>query len=131
MVAQDTGSAITGPARADIYFGAGAGAGRVSGRLRNNVRFVILVPKSLDPAVRGHKMPVPDARPSEKIAKLFPQADSLKDQQKDTREEAKSAGASSTPTDVAKPIPLPEARPIIKSSGEPPRHRRYHRYRRR
>ena len=49
MVAQDTGSAITGPARADIYFGAGADAGRVSGRLRNNMRFVILVPKSLDP----------------------------------------------------------------------------------
>ena len=34
MIAQDTGSAITGPARADIYFGAGADAGRVSGRLR-------------------------------------------------------------------------------------------------
>ena len=34
MVAQDTGSAITGPARADLYFGAGAEAGRVSGRLR-------------------------------------------------------------------------------------------------
>ena len=33
MVAQDTGSAITGPARADIYYGAGADAGRVSGRL--------------------------------------------------------------------------------------------------
>jgi membrane-bound lytic murein transglycosylase A len=29
MVAQDTGSAIVGPARADIYFGAGADAGRV------------------------------------------------------------------------------------------------------
>ena len=133
MVAQDTGSAITGPARADIYFGAGADAGRVSGRLRHNVRFVILVPKSLDPALRGRKMPVPDVRPSEKIAKLFPQADSLKDQQKDTREDGKSAGAtaSATPIDAAKPIPLPEARPIIKSSGEPRRHRRYHRYRRR
>ncbi|HWX07113.1 MAG TPA: murein transglycosylase A, partial [Bradyrhizobium sp.] len=30
MIAQDTGSAITGPARADLYFGAGADAGRVS-----------------------------------------------------------------------------------------------------
>src|SRR5437763_6482320 len=35
MVAQDTGSAIVGPARADIYFGAGPEAGRVSGRLRH------------------------------------------------------------------------------------------------
>jgi membrane-bound lytic murein transglycosylase A len=90
----------------------------------------MLVPKSLDPAVRGQKMPVPDPRPSERIAKLFPQTDSRKDQQKDTREDAKSAGASPTPTEATKFIPLPEARPIIKSSREPPRHRRYHRYRR-
>src|SRR6202022_3385028 len=81
MVAQDPGSAIVGPARADIYFGAGADAGRVSGRLRHNMRFVILVPKSLDPVARGRKMPLPDARPSEKIAKLFPQVDPLKAQQ--------------------------------------------------
>jgi membrane-bound lytic murein transglycosylase A len=142
MVAQDTGSAITGPARADISFGAGADAGRISGRLRNNARFVMLVPKSLDPAARGRQMPVPDARPSEKIAKLFPQADSLKDQQKGPGVDSKNAGASArpppaapaqaspTPTDVAKPIPLPEARPITKSSREPRRLRRYHRYRR-
>ncbi len=75
MIAQDTGSAIVGPARADLYFGAGADAGKVAGRLKHNMRFVILVPKSLDPSLRGRKMPVPDARPSEKIAKLFPQVD--------------------------------------------------------
>ena len=79
MIAQDTGSAIVGPARADLYFGAGAEAGKVAGRLRHNARFVMLVPKSLDPVARGRKMPVPDARPSEKIAKLFPQTDPLKD----------------------------------------------------
>ena len=73
MIAQDTGSAIVGPARADLYFGAGLDAGKVAGRLRHNARFVMLVPKSLDPLARGRKMPVPDARPSEKIAKLFPQ----------------------------------------------------------
>ena len=32
MIAQDTGSAITGPARADIFFGAGDEAGRAAGR---------------------------------------------------------------------------------------------------
>ena len=85
MIAQDTGSAIVGPARADLYFGAGAEAGRVAGRLRHNARFVMLVPKSLDPVARGRKMPVPDARPSEKIAKLFPQVDPLKDQPKDAK----------------------------------------------
>jgi membrane-bound lytic murein transglycosylase A len=82
MIAQDTGSAITGPARADLYFGAGAEAGKLSGRLRHNMRFVMLVPKSLDPEVRGRKMPLPDPRPSEKIAKLFPQVDPVKDQPK-------------------------------------------------
>jgi membrane-bound lytic murein transglycosylase A len=75
MVAQDTGSAIVGPARADLYFGAGAEAGRVAGRMRHPARFVMLVPKSLDPSVRGHHMPLPDARPSERIAKLFPQTE--------------------------------------------------------
>jgi membrane-bound lytic murein transglycosylase A len=103
MVAQDTGSAITGPARADIYFGAGADAGRVSGRLRNNMRFVILVPKSLDPVARGRKMPLPDARPSEKIAKLFPQVDPLKDQQKDQKNDAKppETSVAAGPKDAA------------------------------
>ena len=63
MVAQDTGSAIVGPARADIYFGAGAEAGRVAGRLKNPARFVMLLPKSLDPIARGKTVPLPEARP--------------------------------------------------------------------
>jgi len=144
MIAQDTGSAIVGPARADLYFGAGVDAGKVSGRLKHNMRFVILVPKSLDPSARGRKMPVPDARPSEKIAKLFPQTDPLKDPKNaatSTAEAAKNAaansakpatGAAQTPAAastaqaaVAKPVPLPEARPLIKPSPEGRRHRRF------
>jgi membrane-bound lytic murein transglycosylase A len=139
MVAQDTGSAITGPARADIYYGAGADAGRVSGRFRHSMRFVILVPKSLDPTARGSKMPVPDPRPSEKIAKLFPQVDPLKDQQKDQKNNAKPSDASvPTPPSasaaqaaIAKPVPLPEARPLIEPVREGRRYRRFNRYRRR
>ena len=34
MIAQDTGSAIVGPARADLYWGAGDEAGRIAGRIR-------------------------------------------------------------------------------------------------
>jgi membrane-bound lytic murein transglycosylase A len=141
MVAQDTGSAITGPARADIYYGAGPDAGRVSGRFRHNMRFVILVPKSLDPMARGSKMPLPDARPSEKIAKLFPQVDPLKDQPKDQKSSAKPSDASvatppqlsaaAAPAAAAKPVPLPEARPDIKPAREGRRHRRVNYYRRR
>src|SRR5712691_1608291 len=137
MIAQDTGSAIVGPARADLYFGAGADAGRVSGRLRHNMRFVILVPKSLDPVTRGRRMPLPDARPSEKIARLFPQIDPLQDQQKDQKNgvkppETSAAVAQASPpqTAAAKPVPLPEARPNIKPSRDGRRHRHYRYYRR-
>src|SRR6266581_4431283 len=101
MIAQDTGSAITGPARADLYFGAGAEAGRVSGRLRNNMRFAILVPRSLDPLARGRKMPLPDARPSEKIAKLFPQVDPLKDQPGDSKQTIGNGGTKTPEASAA------------------------------
>jgi membrane-bound lytic murein transglycosylase A len=110
MVAQDTGSAITGPARADIYYGAGAEAGRISGRFRHSMRFVMLVPKSLDPAARGRKMPLPDPRPSEKIAKLFPQTAPLKEKPAEAAGGAPAAAASAAP--AAEKVPLPEARPV-------------------
>jgi membrane-bound lytic murein transglycosylase A len=137
MVAQDTGSAITGPARADIYYGAGAEAGRVAGRLRHNMRFVMLVPRSLDPVARGRKFPLPDPRPSERIAKLFPQVDPLRVQPKE-RNGAKPSSTSVVPnrynaaTDaessrsaapiLAGKVPLPEPRPAIKPNRERYRH---------
>jgi len=64
MVAQDTGSAIIGPARADLYFGAGAEAGQISGRLRHPARFALLLPNSLDPRWRAQTMPLPKPRPA-------------------------------------------------------------------
>lgn len=45
VIAQDTGSAIVGPARADIYFGTGREAGEVAGRIRHPGRFTLLVPR--------------------------------------------------------------------------------------
>jgi membrane-bound lytic murein transglycosylase A len=130
MVAQDTGSAITGPARADIYYGAGVEAGRVSGRFRHNMRFVMLVPKSLDPAARGRKMPLPDPRPSEKIAKLFPQTDPLKEMPKEPGNEPKPAVAPSAATPLAEnKVPLPQARPVIEPEYIGRRHRRLFRQR--
>jgi membrane-bound lytic murein transglycosylase A len=133
MIAQDTGSAIVGPARADLYFGAGVDAGKVSGRLRHNMRFVILVPKSLDPMVRGRKMPVPDARPSDKIARLFPQVDPLKDQPKDKSRAVPAvtgpAPNSTAQAAVVKPVPLPAARPNIKPVSRTFRQRHFRRYR--
>ncbi|WP_375413556.1 murein transglycosylase A [uncultured Bradyrhizobium sp.] len=130
MVAQDTGSAIVGPARADIYFGAGADAGKVSGRLRHNARFVILVPNSLDPVVRGRAMPLPDARPAAKIAKLFPQTDPLANQQQKQTDGAKPAApAAVAQAAVAQPVPLPEARPALVPRRHAWRHRTHRRHR--
>lgn len=65
MIAQDTGSAIVGIARADIYFGAGADAARVAGRIKQPGRFVMLVPRALDPVAAGRAAPLPPQRPSE------------------------------------------------------------------
>ncbi|MDC7784234.1 MltA domain-containing protein [Rhodoplanes sp. TEM] len=63
MIAQDTGSAIVGPARADLYFGAGDEAGRVAGRIRQAGRFTLLVPREIDPVAVGATMPLPLLRP--------------------------------------------------------------------
>ena len=64
MIAQDTGSAIVGPARADIYFGAGEEAGKIAGRIKNPAQFVMLMPNALDPVEAGKKMPLPAPRPA-------------------------------------------------------------------
>jgi membrane-bound lytic murein transglycosylase A len=45
MIAQDTGSAIVGPARGDFFFGSGEEAGTRAGLLRHTTRFVVLKPK--------------------------------------------------------------------------------------
>ncbi len=49
MVAQDTGSAIVGPARGDIFFGSGDAAGEIAGTMRGEGRFVVLVPAGHEP----------------------------------------------------------------------------------
>jgi membrane-bound lytic murein transglycosylase A len=46
MIAQDTGSAIVGPARGDIFVGCGEAAGMVAGRIRHRpTAFVLLRPR--------------------------------------------------------------------------------------
>lgn len=44
MVAQDTGSAIRGSQRADIFFGTGDQAGRDAGRIKDGGRLIVLMP---------------------------------------------------------------------------------------
>ena len=59
MIAQDTGSAIVGPARADIYWGAGDQAGHLAGHVHHPGNFAMLVPRELDPVEAGARMPLP------------------------------------------------------------------------
>ena len=64
VIAQDTGSAIVGPARADIYFGAGDEAARIAGRIKHAGSFIMLIPRALDPVAAGRDTPLPPERPS-------------------------------------------------------------------
>lgn len=45
MIAQDTGSAILDAARADLFFGTGAQAGSLAGRVRHPADFIVFLPR--------------------------------------------------------------------------------------
>lgn len=53
MIAQDTGSAITGPARGDLFAGSGDAAGEIAGVVRHAADFFALVPRKLAPLLLG------------------------------------------------------------------------------
>jgi membrane-bound lytic murein transglycosylase A len=96
VVAQDTGSAIVGPARADIYFGAGDEAARMAGRIKNPGDFVMLLPRELDPVEAGRDMPLPPERPS-----------------------AFSLSLTTMDDPTAEDVPLPEPKPVIAPEAKP------------
>ena len=72
MFAQDTGSAIRGAARADIYFGHGEDVPHIAGRIKQFGKFVMLVPQGV--AVDETKpeliagIPLPKPRPQDLVA---------------------------------------------------------------
>ena len=49
MVAQDTGGAIKGMVRGDVFFGTGERAAATAGRMKSEGRLVVLLPRSLTP----------------------------------------------------------------------------------
>jgi membrane-bound lytic murein transglycosylase A len=93
MIAQDTGGAIVGPARADIYFGAGEEPEAIAGRLKHFGRFVMLVPKELDPFAISGTIPLPRPRPVEKVAS------------------APEAKPAAVPLPKQAPVPVPKQKP--------------------
>jgi membrane-bound lytic murein transglycosylase A len=59
LVAQDTGGDIKGPARGDIFFGAGNAAETIAGHLKSHGRFFVLLPKPVANALgSGKEFPV-------------------------------------------------------------------------
>jgi membrane-bound lytic murein transglycosylase A len=61
MVMQDTGSAIVGPARGDLYIGTGFEAGSIAGRIRHAGHWFVLLPRAISP--EAAEVPVPEPRP--------------------------------------------------------------------
>ncbi len=53
MIAQDTGSAIKGPQRADIFFGTGKDAGAAAGVVKDAGRMIVLLPRDRAVALAG------------------------------------------------------------------------------
>jgi 3D (Asp-Asp-Asp) domain-containing protein len=99
MIAEDTGSAIVGPARADLYWGAGDEAGRIANRIRHPARFVMLLPRELDVGAAGHEPPLPMPKPN--IAALGVE--------KQARSEVETVGAGSAHDHM----PAPPRKPTI------------------
>ena len=99
MIAQDTGSAVVGPARADLYLGAGEEAGRIAGRIRHPGRFAMLLPRELDMIAAGKHMPLPVPKP--KIA-----GPEVKKQ--DGKGGAKPARETEPRKDTPSPVPKPK-----------------------
>jgi len=75
MFAQDTGSAIRGVARADIYFGHGEDVPHIAGRIKQFGKFVMLVPNGVTAGAEPVKnVPLPRPRPKDVIADMSPPA---------------------------------------------------------
>jgi membrane-bound lytic murein transglycosylase A len=135
MVGQDTGSAIIGPARADIYFGAGDEAGRIGGRIKQPGRFTMLIPRSIDPFEKWRNVPMPpingEERPmveerdpvpvaAAKKGKAAQAAKKTAAREIETKPAAKPAAeesATRAAKTAAKPAEKPAAKPAQKKSA--------------
>jgi membrane-bound lytic murein transglycosylase A len=102
LFAQDTGSAIIGPARADIYFGHGEDVSHIAGRIKQHGQFVMLVPQSVavsDTAVAAAAdVPLPKPRPLMTVTAA-------------ARAAIETTGSVPAPMSRPVPKPLPKPRP--------------------
>ena len=54
LIAQDTGGAIRGSLRGDIYWGMGTDAAAIAGRMKHNARMTVLLPKAIAARIGTH-----------------------------------------------------------------------------
>ncbi len=64
MVAQDTGGAINGAVRADFYWGFGDAAGSQAGRMKQQGRMWVLLPRGYDPNAIQTPLPATNSNPT-------------------------------------------------------------------
>ncbi|HEX7185318.1 MAG TPA: 3D domain-containing protein, partial [Thermoanaerobaculia bacterium] len=58
LIAQDTGGAIRGPVRGDVFWGHSEEAAAIAGRMKHSGRMWVLLPKALNaPTVPGEASP--------------------------------------------------------------------------
>lgn len=118
MIAQDTGGAIIGPARADIYLGAGEEAARAAGRFKHSGQFVMLVPNELDPSNVARSVPLPLPKPKDEAAKVANRAtDEVAGSAAKTSQRTASQATASIRS--AASVPLPKTRPAKRRTGKP------------
>ena len=103
MIAQDTGSAIVGPARADLYWGAGDVAARIAGRIRHPGRFVMLLPRELDMIEAGKTMPLPLVKPANIVEEGKKEAAKEASKQTAKEQAVKEQAAKAPAKDAPKP----------------------------
>jgi peptidoglycan lytic transglycosylase A len=113
MIAQDTGSAIVGPARADLFFGAGDEAGQMAGRIKQAGRFTMLLPRELDPTAAGAQMPLPPVKLAARggTGKALPEAGKA----------LPEAASKALPEAPVKPLPEVAARALPETEAHPTR----------
>ena len=70
VVAQDTGGAIRGPVRADLFFGFGAEAGAQAGMMKNDGEMWLLWPRAAPPPTEKHLTPACTSSASGGLAPL-------------------------------------------------------------
>jgi membrane-bound lytic murein transglycosylase A len=122
MIAQDTGGAIIGPARADIYYGAGEEAGLISGRFKQPGQFVMLFPNGVDPFIKLREIPLPRPRPANIPQDETPKPDLVAAKPAEAKPAGKLEG---TKQEAAKPeakkqaAKTPEAKPEAKEAKKP------------